>query len=117
VSDPAALALVRKALTDGLGGCVEWDIRVAERVDADLSQDGLTLLEVRRLLIEFVRAGGEVVQVAEVRENWINRRDYWYKVIVPIPGIFTKGLFVEMELFNTDPDVPEVRLVNAHEQR
>ena len=42
---------------------------------------------------------------------------YYYKAIIPVPGIFKKGLFVELELANTDPDYPEVRMVNAHEQQ
>jgi hypothetical protein len=42
-------------------------------------------------------------------------RDYWYKVIIPVPDLLAKGLF--MELFDDDPDLPEVRLVNAHEQK
>ena len=49
----------------------------------------------------------------EERENWRHHRDYWYFCIVPVDG-FRHGLFVEMELSDDDPDVPEVALVNAH---
>ena len=30
---------------------------------------------------------------------------------------FKKGLFVEIELFCSDQDYPEIQLVNAHEQK
>ncbi len=52
----------------------------------------------------------------EEREIWKDRRDYWYKIIVPMPDLFSKGLFVEIELRDADPELPEIKLVNAHEQ-
>ena len=117
MSNPAELALVRSALIQGLGGCVEWDAKQIDRVAADLARSGLNLLDVRKALIEHVCNGGDVVQVQEVRTLWIDRHEYWYKVIVPMPKVFAKGLFVEMELIDDDPDVPEVSLLNAHEQK
>ena len=116
MSNPAELALVEKALKSGLGGCVEWDIDVVDRVETDLARYGLTPADVQRILIQYLRSGGKVVQVKEDREPWIDRRDFWYKVIVPMPERFKKGLFIEIELFNSDHDLPEVRLVNAHAQ-
>jgi hypothetical protein len=117
MSNPTELALVRKALVSGLGGCVEWDARVVDRVAADLDRHGLNLIDMRRELIEYVRGGGDVIQVKEVRTLWADRRDYWYKAIVPMPNLFKKGMFVEMELRDNDPDLPEVGLLNAHEQK
>jgi hypothetical protein len=110
------LALVQKALMLGLGGCVEWDVKVIGRLGAELAACGLTLAGVRKALIQHVQTGGAVVQVQEERETWKDRRDYWYKTIVPMPGMLKMGLFVEMELLNSDPELPEVSLVNAHEQ-
>jgi hypothetical protein len=117
MSNPTELALVRKAIVSGLGGCVEWDARVIDRLAAELDQHGLKLNDVRRELIEYVRSGGDVIQVKEVRTLWVDRRDFWYKVIVPMPNLFKKGMFVEMELLDDDPDLPEVGLLNAHEQK
>ena len=54
-------------------------------------------------------------QHEENREGWKDKRDYWYHVIVPM-AVFPKGLFVELELRNSDADYPEVNLVNAHEE-
>ena len=116
MSDPAELALVVKALQSGLGGCVEWNVTVTDRLKAELAPHGLTLRLVRREVIDYVQSGGEVVQVKEEREGWKDRRDYWYKLILPMPALFANGLFVELELANRDPDYPEVSLVNAHEQ-
>src|ERR1022692_1231435 len=63
MSNPAELDLVRKALTDGLDGCVEWDVTVFERVEAELALHGLALRRIRNALIQFIRSGGDVVQV------------------------------------------------------
>jgi hypothetical protein len=117
MTDPAALVLVEKAIKSGLGGCVEWDITVVDRLDEELARHGLKLHEVRRELIQHVRNGGKVFQHEEDREGWKNKRDYWYHVIMPMPGVFAKGLFVEFELRNSDSDLPEVNLVQAHEER
>ena len=117
MSNPADLALVVKAVHSGLGGCVEWDVKVTARLKPELALHELTIRMVRSEVIQHVQSGGEVFQVKETREGWKDRRDYWYKVIVPMPAIFTKGLFVELELVNSDPDFPEVSLVNAHEQQ
>src|SRR5690242_12979442 len=93
MSNQSDLDLVRKAIESGLGGCVEWDDRVVDRVSVELARYGLKVLEVRRELIEHVRNGGDVIQVKEVRTAWLEHREYWYKVIVPMPKLFKKGLF------------------------
>jgi hypothetical protein len=108
---------VRKAIESGLGGCVEWDDRVIDRVAAELARHGLNVREVRTALIQHIQSGGDVIQVKEVRTVWADHREYWYKVVVPMPKLFKKGLFVEMELTDSDPELPEVGLLNAHEQK
>jgi hypothetical protein len=115
MSNAAELELVVKALKSGLGGCVEWDVNVIDRVRRELARHKLKLVAVQKLLVEHVRSGGMVVPHDEEREGWKDRRDYWYHVIVPMP-MFAKGLFVELELRNSDPELPEVNLVNAHEE-
>ena len=120
MSNPEELELAKKALLLGYAGCVEWDEDVVDRLKAELAVHGLQLRVVRKKVIEPIRSGGDVVQVKEVREPWKDRRDYWYKVIVPmpeLPGAFKYGLFVELELVNFDPELPEIRLVQAHEQK
>lgn len=111
------LALVIKALTSGLGGCVEWAPEVIDRVHEEMNEIRLSTDGIKAALIAFVRNGGTIRQVREQRREWKDRRDYYYKAIVPMPKIFKKGLFVELELADDDSDFPEVRLVNAHEQK
>ena len=81
----------------------------------ELAAFDLSLADVRRELILYIRGGGDIIQVRETRTLWKDERDYWYKAIVPMPSRVKKGLFVEMELVKPDPDLPEVRLLNAHE--
>jgi hypothetical protein len=49
MSNPAELSLVRKANESGLGGCIEWEAKVTDRVAADLAGYGLTILHVRAM--------------------------------------------------------------------
>lgn len=114
--DPTAHRLVVQALTCTLSNCVVWvNDRTANRVRSDPANRGLRPGEITQLLREFVRISDPacVEQKHEEREGWKDRRDYWYRVIVPIDG-FPRGLFVELELLDDDPDVPIVALLNAH---
>ena len=114
--DPNAHRLVCQALTCNLSNCVEWiNERAANRVRSDPVNQGLTPGEIKRLLREFIRVNGPACleQKREEREGWKDRRDYWYRVIVAVPG-FPHGLFVELELLDDDPEVPIVVLLNAH---
>jgi hypothetical protein len=112
------LALVQKALTDGLVNCVEWkDDRTVNRVLGDPANQGLTPHWIRNDLIRQVRAGeAQVQQRREDREQWRVEREFWYRVILSVEG-FPRGLFVEIVLEDDDEDVPVVSLVNAHPHR
>lgn len=114
---PDELALVVKALNSGLGGCVEWDHKAVDRVRDEMFAFGLSPDSIKAALIAFAQGGGKIHQVKEQKNEWKPRRDYYYKAILPAPNVFNKGLFVELELTNADLDYPEVRLVNAHEQK
>ena len=117
MDNPDELALVVKALQSGLGGCVEWHPHEHDRIRREMKKHRLTPEGIRRETIQFVQNGGQVQQVKEERETWKDERDYYYKVIIPMPGVFKKGLFVEMQLSNSDSEYPEVLLLNAHEQQ
>lgn len=116
MSNPVELELAIKAIKSGIDGCVEWDNDEVDRIEKELLGYGLDLRVVRKTLIEHVRNGGKVVQKDEIRAEKKERRHFWYRIIVPMPQ-FRKGLFVEVELTNTDPELPEIRILNAHEQR
>jgi hypothetical protein len=101
-------------LTSGLSNCVEWvDDRAAARVRNNPANQGLQPQEIKRLVIEHALGGCPIHQVPERREQWASRRDYYYEAVVAVEG-FPGGLYVEMELSDPDPDLPEVSLLNAH---
>jgi len=79
---------------------------------------------IRRLLHNFVSGGGRLDQRQEARPDWLQAnadrpayyRDLWYRAVVPVPGLIPNGLFVEVRLFDDDPQDPWVEIVNAHPQ-
>jgi hypothetical protein len=85
---------------------------------------GLTPEGIRRLLHDFVCRGGRLDERLEARPDWLQAnasrpsyyRDFWFRAVVPAPGLFPKGLFVEVRLFDDDPQDPWVEIVNAHPQ-
>jgi hypothetical protein len=117
MSNPAEQALVEKALKSGLGGCVEWHPNSADLVRRNMKLFGLTPEGIRKETIKHVQNGGNVHQLREARAEWKDERDYYYKVIIPMPDLFVKGLFVEIVFHDDDPDYPAILLVNAHEQK
>jgi hypothetical protein len=98
-----------------MGGCVEWHPREADRVRTEMRRHRLTPEGILVRTIMHVRNGGVVEQRAENRPNWKHEREYYYRVVLPMPDLFPKGLFVEILLHDSDPDLPEALLVNAHE--
>ncbi len=118
MDETTQLELVRKAITSRLGGCCEWDDKAAQRVRSDRSLEGLSPEEIQERLQDYVTDHPEAVMARrESREEYRGVCDFWFRVILPVPG-FTHGLFVELVLEDDpDPDVPGVVIVNAHEQR
>jgi hypothetical protein len=118
MSDSAEIVLAEDAVRHGVRttGCCEWDDEAAERVRSDPSLLGLTPEYIRDRLCQFIAAeGGKLQQVKESRPEY-SYRAYWYKAVLPEPG-FKHGLFVEIELSETDPQLPGVTIFNAHPQR
>ena len=60
------------------------------------------------------RQEGAVIQVEESRPEY-DDRSFYYKAIIPVEGL-PHGLFVEIILDDDDPELPSVRIVNAHKQ-
>ena len=118
MSDPADLALAEDAVKHGVrttGRC-EWDDEAAERVRSDPSLQGLTPEYLRDRLCQFIAVeGGRLQQVRESRSDY-SYRTYWHKAVFPELG-FKHGIFVELELTETDPELPGVTLFNAHPHR
>jgi hypothetical protein len=120
----APLELVHRAIAAGMFVQIQWDDRADERARSDSDLRGLTPEGIRRLLHEFVCNGGRLDERQEARTEWLQTnadrpsyyRDSWYRAVVPLPDLFPKGLFIEVRLFDDDPQDPWVEIVNAHPQ-
>jgi len=120
----APIDLVHQAIAAGIFGQIQWDYRADERARSNPDLQGLTPEGIRRLLHNFVGSGGRLDERREARPDWLQAnadrpsyyRDLWYRAVVPVPGLFPKGLFVEVRLFDDDPQDPWVEIVNAHPQ-
>ncbi len=120
MDDPCEHALVMKAFASARGvwgyvaGYVEWiddnAIAIARSKLADL--DGLTPEEVRKMSIDLVNDGLEVIQSRETRDNWAEF-PFKYFVRMPIDGVPWR-VYVEFRLNDSDPDDPAVHIVSAH---
>ncbi len=106
--------LVHQAIAAGLFGQIQWDDRADERARSNPDLQGLTPEGIRRWLHDFVCGGGRLDERREARLDWLEAnadrpayyRDCWYRAVVPIPGLFQKGLFVEVRLFDDDEEDP-----------
>ncbi|MCI0380006.1 MAG: hypothetical protein L0215_20685 [Gemmataceae bacterium] len=120
----AAIDLVHQAIAAGLFGQIQWDDRADERARSNPDLKGLTPEGIRRLLHEFVCAGERHDERQEGRADWLQAnadrpgyyRDFWYRAVIPVADLFPNGLFVEVRLFDDDPQDPWVEIVNAHPQ-
>jgi hypothetical protein len=92
------------------GDC-EWvDDKTMVRVGANPDNQSLSPAAVKRILQDHVRGGGFIYCKHETRENWKDSRNFVYWAVIPVAG-FDSALYVEMELFDSDP---RVHLLNAH---
>ena len=114
----ARVALIRAAAASSQSNCFDWlNDEVQRQVGRRPDLHGLTPPTIKRLAREWiVLHSGHIREWVERRENWMDRREYCYCVIVPVAPVddFPRGLFVEMELTEPDPDCPVVSLLNAH---
>lgn len=118
------IALVHQAIAAGIFGQIQWDDQADQRARCNPDLKGLTPEGIRRLLHDFVCGGGRLDERPETRPEWLHAnadrpayyRDFWYRVVIPVPGLFPKGLFVEVRLFDDDSQDPWVEIVNGHPQ-
>jgi hypothetical protein len=123
-SPQAAIDLVHQAIAAGIFGQIQWDDR-GRRTGAKQSRlagtdAGRHPPAVARFCLRRRSAGRR----PEARPDWLEAnadrpayyRDCWYRALVPVPDLFPHGLFVEVRLFDDDPQDPWVEIVNAHPQ-
>ena len=82
------------------------------RNDAVLQLVG-TPREIRSLLVWSVLAGATIDCRRETREEYQDRREFWFRVRVPVAG-HAQPLFYELELTDDDKDLPSVAILNVH---
>lgn len=114
--------LIRKAAGSTFKSAFDWiNDNEAERVTNSGENRGLTAEEIRERAKDWICGGGEITCTQEKREGYRERRHFHYGITIPkspyFPDDFPYGLYVEMELANTDENEPEVNLLNAHPQR
>ena len=110
------IELVRKAI--GLHettGCLEYmsdKLRNRIQGDPELQVIG-TPEELKKLLVRHNAAGGSIDCRRETREEYLERREFWFRVLVEIDG-YPRPLFFELELTDDDVDYPSARILNVH---
>lgn len=110
------LELVRRAI--GLHqttGCLEYaSDKLRNRIQSDPTLQALgTPEELKAILVRHVTAGGAVDCRRETREEYQDRREFWFRVLVPIEG-YPCPLFFELEVTDDDRDYPSVGILNVH---
>ena len=120
-SSPSSRA---SAAANPVFGQIQWDDRADERARGNPELQDVTPEGIRRVLHDFVCAGGRLDERRETRSEWLETnadrpnyyRDVWYRAVVVVPVLFPQGLFIEVRLFDDDSESPWVEIVNAHPQ-
>jgi hypothetical protein len=107
--------LVRKAAASNFGPAFDWiNDKEALRVTQDPRNRGLTAAEIRELARDWIDGGADIKCVRETREDYRDRRHFHYDITIQKLSEFPRGLYVYMEICNTDEQDPSVNLLNAH---
>ncbi len=109
--------LVRKAAREGdsFRSAFDWiNDKQARIAEDNPGNRGLRATEIRQLAENWILDGNQIDCVPEGRNGYKERRHFHYDIIIGNLPDFPRGLYVEMELSNADPDVPSVSLLSAH---
>jgi hypothetical protein len=111
LSDTRILTAFKRAVEEGLrfAGYVTWRPQAQEWIRRELPN--LTLKGIAELMYQHLDSGGEIDQVKETREQWLDFK-FHYDFRLTISG---RPIYVETVLLNEDPDDPEIQVVNIHE--
>jgi len=115
--------LVHKAICAGYRGQIEWKQACLARFRDDPEMKMFTDKGVRELLWDCVRNKNyQIEHRKETDPDWLtdNPNDpWWYFVVLPVPTVFPKGLFVKVKLLWEDGDDEDdafVQIVSIHEE-
>jgi hypothetical protein len=109
LEDPVILAMYMSALSNWhVTGYITWKRRAEEWFKENVA--ACELRAVGGHILQYVRAGGEIDQVRELRPEW-NDRDFHYDLRLPIEG---EMIYLETILIDDDPSDPTIEIVSAH---
>ncbi len=118
MAGPAQLDLVHKAIRSGIFGQIQWKDAAARLARGDVKLSAFPPARIRELLRQFVLAGGSLTIRQESRAEYLAADPddpYWYRALIPLSGQ-PDQLFLEVKLFDDDPNDPWVEIVSAHLQ-
>jgi hypothetical protein len=88
---------------------INWKYTARQFVEKELS--GYTTRLIGKLMFEHVRDGGNIHQIVEKREAWLEWR-FHYDLYVPIAG---REIYFETLLVDDDPTDCTILVVSAHD--
>ena len=116
LTDPTRLAAYRDALGNwNVSDFIQFELTEEAHRWIKRELDGVTLKEIKRLMYEYVAAGGEIDEVAETRPEW---SDHVYHYDLRF-AINEKSAYIETRLNYREPfaaDEAWILVVNIHER-
>jgi hypothetical protein len=117
MDEATLIALVRLAINcHETKWCLEYitnDLEERIRSNQTLQPIG-TPAAIKKLLVQYVLTQNGRIEIRrETREEYQDRREFWFRVRVPIDG-YARPLFFELELTDDDPDLPSAMILNVH---
>lgn len=117
LTDPDRLAAYLDALGNwAVEGYIAFELKDHSQRWIERNLGSLQHREIKRLMYEYVTAGGEIDEVRENREGWKELHEFHYDLRFTIQGI---PVYIETRLIYRPPfkhDQPEIMVVNVHDQ-
>lgn len=107
--------IVRKAAASNFRPDFDWVDEKQEKLAFE--RTSLMPYEIRELAREWILAGNKISCVPETGYLYRDRRHFHYDIVIQNVAGFPRGLYVEMEICNLDPNEPAVNLLSSHESR
>lgn len=110
--------LVHKAIQSGIFGHIQFKPAAAELIRRDPDLKEFTPARIQELLRRFVLDGNSLDARMETRQEYLAEQPdhpFWYRAVMPVTGM-PRGLFIELIIFDDDPEEPWVEIVSVHRQ-
>lgn len=117
LTDPDRLAAYRDALGNwSVTGYIQFELDEQAKRWIERELGYIKNKDIKRLMYEYVAAGGEIDEVREHREGWKDEHEFHYDLRL---SIHDKQVYIETRLHFRLPFVPDepwIEVVNIHEQ-